>query len=74
MASAPETVVVGGVIAQETDAQVQAVAPGNTITPTQTFNFPWNNTIIQFTAGVTAVVDPYLLAALSAAVAPFTQP
>lgn len=65
---------VNGVIADDTDAQVQSLYSGNTLTPTATFNFPWNGSIVQFYSGITAEVEPALLSALTAAGAPFTTP
>lgn len=63
-----------GVIATDSNAQVQALYPGNTLTPTTNFNFPWNGSTVQFFNGITAEIEPGLLAALTAAGAPFTQP
>lgn len=65
---------INGVIADDTDAQVQALYSGHTLTPTTNFNFPWNGSIVQFYNGITAEVEPALLAALTAAGAPFTTP
>lgn len=65
---------VGGVIANDPNAVVQSLYSGNTITPTTSFSFPWNSQVLQFTGGNTAVVEPALLAALTAAGAPFTTP
>ena len=65
---------VGGVIANDSNAQVQAIYTGNTVTPTASFNFPWNGTIVAFVQGNTQVVEPGLLAAITAAGAPFSTP
>ena len=65
---------VNGVIANDPNATVQAIYSGNTITPSANFGFPWTGQILQFTAGNTAVVEPGLLAALTAAAAPFSTP
>jgi hypothetical protein len=75
MSTPADQIDVNGVIAAETDAQVQAQFSGKTITPTTTFAFSWNGSIINYQQNVTAVVDdPALLVALTAAGAPFTQP
>lgn len=63
-----------GVIANDSDAQVQALYSGHTMTPTTNFNFPWNGSIVQFYQGITAEIEPALLTALTAAGAPFVQP
>lgn len=65
---------VGGELVLETPAQVQAQFPGNTLTPTANFSFVWNGTVQSYTGGDTVVVTPDLLAALTAASAPFSQP
>lgn len=65
---------VGGVIANDPNSVVQALYSGNTITPSANFNFPWLGQVLQFSQGNTAVVEPGLLAALTAAGAPFTTP
>lgn len=65
---------INGVIADDSDAQVQALYSGHTLTPTTNFSFPWNGSIVQFFQGITADIEPALLAALTAAAAPFTQP
>jgi hypothetical protein len=63
-----------GVIDTDTNAQVQALFPGSTVTPTANFNFPWNGCIVQFSQGMTQDVEPGLLAALAAAGASYSQP
>ena len=68
------SVAVGNDVVLETPAQVQAQFPGSTITPTANFNFSYNGTVQSYLYGDTAVVTPDLLAALSAAGAPFSQP
>lgn len=65
---------VGGVIVADTNAQIQQLYPGSTVTPTQDFEFPYNGSIVPFSQGQTQVVEPALLAALAAAGAPYTQP
>ena len=65
---------VNGVIQLDQAAQVQALFPGQTITPSQDFNFSWNGVIVQFYGGQSATVTPDLLAALTAQGAPFAQP
>ena len=56
-------------------SQVPAAFPAMaTITPTAPFGFPWNGVIVQFNLGDTQPVPPDLLAALTAAGAPFTTP
>lgn len=72
----PDTIpiIVNGVVAQDTPAQIQAAFPGATVTPTANFDFPWNGDEINFFAGMSQEVTPDLLAALTAAGAPFTQP
>lgn len=65
---------INGVIALDSAAQVQAAFPGQTLTPTATFSFPWNGLTLSFTQGESQVVMPDVLAALTAAGAPFTQP
>ncbi len=63
-----------GVIASDSNAQVQSLYSGHTLTPTANFNFPWNGSIVQFSQGITSEIEPALLAALTVAGAPFTQP
>lgn len=65
---------VNGVVANLTNADVQAAYSGKTITPTATFEFPWNGDVLEFVIGVTQEVTPDLLAALTAISAPFSQP
>jgi len=67
-------VAVDGVLAEETSALVQAQFPGQTVTPSADFTFPWNGVLIPYRQGDTQVVTPDLLAALTAANAPFSQP
>lgn len=66
--------VINGDTVEEAPNALQAQFPGQTITPTASFNFAWNGTIIQYSLGDTQVVTPDLLAALTAAGAPFTTP
>ena len=54
-------------------AQIVALFP-LTITPTGLFSFPWNGSTLQFNVGDTQPVALDLLAALTAAGAPFTSP
>ena len=63
-----------GVISEDTAAQIQALYVGHTITPTAPFTYSWNGVLISFNTGDTLEVEPGLLAALTAAGAPFTQP
>ena len=65
------------------NGQVIEVAPGlvaamfptsATITPTMPFSFPWNGSLVQFAIGDTQPVPADLLAAITAASAPFTTP
>jgi hypothetical protein len=63
-----------GVEISDTNAQIQAMYPGLTVTPSQYFQFNYNGSIVEFFAGVTQVVDATLLAQLTAAGAPFVQP
>lgn len=66
---------VGGQIEDLAPSQIAAVFPTmQTITPTGPFNFPWNGSILSFNTGDTKPVPVDLLAALTAAGAPFTQP
>lgn len=65
---------VGNATVLETPSQVQAQFPGSTITPSANFSFVWNSTVQSYTLGDTVVVTPDLLAALTAASAPFSQP
>lgn len=74
MSTPADQVEFNGVISTDTNAQVQALYTGNTITPTANFNFPWNGSIVQFIQGVTAEVEPALSAAITAAGAPFNTP
>lgn len=72
--SDPIEVNIGGVVAVDTVAQFDAAYPGKTATATQTFAFPFNGCIISYNQGDCFVVTPDLLAALTAANAPITQP
>lgn len=65
---------INGSIALETPAQVQAQFPGSTITPTANFTFAINGAVTAYYQGDTVVVTPDLLAALTAAGCPFSQP
>ena len=66
---------VAGQVLELAPSQVAAAFPTlSTITPTATFNFPWNGSIVQFTVGVRVPVLPDLLAAITTANAPFTTP
>ena len=67
-------IMVGGVIANLTDAQLQAAYAGQTITPTATFNFEFGGESVEYQQDISQVVSTGLLAALIAAAAPFTQP
>jgi len=73
IADAP-VLVAGGVTQETTNGAVQAANPGSTITPVATFAFSFNGSTLNFSSGVTVVVTPDLLAALSAAGAPFATP
>jgi hypothetical protein len=68
------SVLVGGVMTLETDPQVIAQFSGQTLTPTADFTFPWNGALVSFRANDTIVIGADLLAALTTAGAPFTQP
>jgi len=72
--SDPIEVEVGGSVAVDSVAQFDAQFSGKTATATAAFNFPYNGSILQFAQGDSFVVTPDLLAALTAAGAPFTQP
>ena len=75
--SVPDEVAVSiaGQVSELAPSQVAAAFPTlSTITPTSNFDFPWNGSIVQFTVGVRAPVQPDLLAAITAANAPFTTP
>lgn len=64
-----------GVIADVAPSQVAALFPTmSTITPSAPFSFSWNGSILQFNSGDTQPVPADLLAALTAAGAPFTTP
>lgn len=65
---------INGTVTLDTPAQVQALYPGSTITPTANFTFSFNGTILSFYQGDTEPVTSDLLAALTAAAAPFSQP
>lgn len=65
---------VAGQVSELAPSQVAAVSSLSTITPSQTFNFMLNSQTLQFSAGVTQPVRPEVLAALTAANAPFTTP
>jgi hypothetical protein len=73
VANAP-TLVSGGDTEETTNATVQAANAGATVTPTATFAFVYNGSTLNFINGVTAVVTPDLLAALTAAGSPFGTP
>lgn len=64
----------GGSIAVDTSAQFTAQFPGTTATATSVFALTFNGSILYYNAGDQFVVTPDLLAALTAANAPFTQP
>jgi len=67
--------VVNSEITEIAPGQVVAGFPNNsTVLPTSTFNIPFNGSIVQFYQGVRVPVDAVLLAALTAAGAPFTTP
>lgn len=68
------SVLVGGVMTLETNPQVISQFVGQTLTASADFSFPWNGALVSFRANDTAVVGADLLAALTAAAAPFTQP
>ncbi|QBP09367.1 hypothetical protein [Cupriavidus metallidurans] len=72
--SDPIEVEVGGSVAVDSTAQFDAQFPGTTATATAAFNFPYNGTILQYNQGDSFVVTPDLLAALTAAGAPISQP
>ena len=72
--SNPDDLEVGGVIAVDSNAQVQALYSGNTITPTADFQFMWNGAVLQFWNGTTSEVDAGLKAAMTAAGCPFSTP
>ena len=63
-----------GVEIIDTNAQLQAMYPGNTCTPTANFDFEWLGQTVQFTYGVTQYVETALLNALTAQGAPITTP
>lgn len=65
---------INGVISEEINSVLQAQFPGLTMTPSSNFSFNWNGSILSYTQGDSQVVTPDLLAALTAAGAPFTQP
>ena len=66
---------VAGQVSELAPSQVAAAVPSlSTITPSQAFNFMFNGQTLQFSAGVTQPVRPEVLAALTAANAPFTTP
>lgn len=64
----------GGIHSVVTNATAQGLHAGNTITPTKSFTFTWRGTHYNFRAGITAVTEPDLKAALTAASCPFNTP
>jgi hypothetical protein len=66
--------VINGVTTLAQSADVQAAFSGTTITPSKSFTFPWRGSYLNFRAGQSAHVEADLLAALSAASAPYTTP
>ncbi|MFC4526407.1 hypothetical protein ISN76_12955 [Dyella halodurans] len=72
--SDPIEVEVGGDVSVDTTAQFDAQFSGKTATATAAFAFPFNGSILQFAQGDSFVVTPDLLAALTSAGAPFSQP
>jgi hypothetical protein len=68
------TIVAGGVTQEPSNAFLQAQFPGKTVTPSTSFAFVFKGTVVNFLNGVTQVVTPDLLAALTAASAPVFQP
>lgn len=67
-------VAINGTITVDQPAVVQALYPGNTVTPSQDFAFPWNGVTVNFFSGETTVCTPDLMAALIAQGAPVTTP
>jgi hypothetical protein len=66
---------INGVISEVPPSQVAALFPSMaTIMPTAPFSFSWNGSIVQFNIGDTQPIPADLLAALTAAGAPFTTP
>jgi hypothetical protein len=66
--------VVNGVTTLAQSSDVQTAFPGTTLTPTKSFTFPWRGQQLNFRAGQSAHVEADLLAALSAASAPYNTP
>jgi hypothetical protein len=63
-----------GTISVVQDPALQAQFSGSTVTALQDFPFFWKGQVLNFFANESAVVTPDLLAALTAAGAPFTTP
>jgi hypothetical protein len=70
----PIEVEVGGDVAVDTTAQFDTTFSGKTATATAQFAIMFNGCIVSYNQGDCFVVTPDLLAALTAASAPFTQP